>query len=187
MDERKLDLPNAIVYVVSNYDRGNKLTFDYLRDHLPWQHDIDFPDRPICNMGIDYISTSNKLRKAKPLDLYVFEFMQTLNSIFNVAMNSCVAVFFQNGNALLLSRNDTDSQVGLAHPSFTMSFGTPRKITFINIHSGEEYDFLLIDGDLIIISDDLRHHYSYTIKKSTQYTEPAISLVFRRLPDGAIF
>jgi hypothetical protein len=187
MDEHKLDLPKSTVYVISNYDRGNKLTFDYLRDHLQWQHDIDFPNRPICNMGIDYVSTSNKTRKANIIDLYIYKFMQTLNTSFNVAMNSCIAVFYQNGNAFLLNRNDSDSQIGLANPSFTILFGSPKSITFKDIHSGEEYDFLIVDGDLIIIPDDLRVHYSYAVKKSTVYTEPTISLAFRRLPDGSSF
>jgi alkylated DNA repair dioxygenase AlkB len=187
MDDHKLDLPNANVCIIHNYARDTARTFEYLRDHVNWQRDEALPHRPYCNMGTDYIVSSGTFRKGQHFDAHVLDLMSRLNSTFNVTMNSCYAMLYENGNAELPYRNNIEPQVDLDQPAFSISYGAPRLMTFKDVHTGEEYEFLLVDGDLLIMSDNCQRQYLYALKKSTQYIEPRISLGFRRFHDGTSF
>jgi hypothetical protein len=184
MDDHKLDLPNANVCIIHNYARDTERTFAYLRDHIDWQRDEELPDRPYCNMGTDYIVSSGKFRKGQGFDAHVLAIMNRLNSTFNVSMNSCYAMFYKNGNAELPYRSNLEPQIDLDQPTFSISYGAPRVMTFKDVQSGEEYEFLMVDGDLLVMSDNFQRRYSYALKKTTQYTEPRISLSFRRFHNG---
>ena len=187
MDDYKLNLPNANAHIIHRYVKDTGEIFEYLKTKLDWLRDERIPDRPYCHMGIDYIVSTGHLRKGHPFDAKVLEIMRDINRTFNVRMNSCYAMFYENGNAELPYRSNAESQVDLEQPAFSIGYGAPRNITFKDVHSGEEYEFLLTDGDLIILSDNCQRNYLYSIKKSTQYTEPRISLSFRHFQDGTSF
>jgi len=184
MDDHKLHLPNANVHIIHRYVEDTKEDFEYLKKHLHWLRDERIPNRPYCHMGIDYFVSTGQVRKGYPFDARVLEIMRTINQTFNVRMNTCYALFYENGNAELPYKSNDEPQVDLEQPAFSIGYGASRMITFKDVHNGEEYDYLLTDGDLLIMSDDCQRNYLYSVKKSTQYTEPRISLSFRKFRDG---
>lgn len=180
MDVIDLNLPKAKAFIVHHYAKDTTETFEYLKNQLIWSSDIDLPSRKYCNMGIDYLVSSGKFRKGCPIEPFVSKIMQRLNNEFNVVMNSCYAIYYENGEGELLYRNNEEAQVDLEQPAFSISFGESRRITFKDVESNDEFEFLLADGCLLILSESCQKKYSYAIKKSTEFTGERISLSFRR-------
>lgn len=180
MDVINLNLPNAKAYLVRNYAEDTAATFEYLKTHLSWSSDEDLPNRQYCNMGVDYLVSSGKFRKGHPIEPFVAKIMEAINIKFNVVMNTCYAIYYENGNGELPFRNNIEPQVDIEQPAFSISYGASRKITFKNTDNGDEFEHLLNDGDLMILSDSCQKIYSYAIKKSTEFTGERISLSFRR-------
>ncbi len=56
--------------------------------------------------------------------------MEALNIEFNVVMNTCYAIYYENGNGELPFRNNIEPQVDLEQPAFSISYGSPRRIIF---------------------------------------------------------
>jgi hypothetical protein len=184
MEEIKLDLPKANVYLMHNYLDDTQNIYDHLKSHLNWVSSEDGSGRLYYNMGMDYIfadqlSPNGKLLEAKPFDPLVLNIMNTLNNRFNVGMNSCHVHFYENGNVDLPFRNDMDFQIDFDQPIFILSLGASRCWSFKDIASGEEYDFILKDGDLCILSTNIHELYLHGIKKSPDMNEPRIGLSFR--------
>ena len=180
MDVIDLNLPKAKAFVVHHYAKDTSATFEYLKTHLIWSGDHDLPSRKYCNMGIDYLVSSGKFRKGHPIEPIVSRIMDALNFEFNVAMNSCYAIYYENGEGELPFRNNVETQVDLEQPAFSISYGESRYITFRDVDNSDEFEFLLEDGGLLILSESCQKQYSYAIKKSTKYTGERISLSFRR-------
>lgn len=180
MDVINLNLPNVNAYIVKKYVKETASTFEYLKAHLNWSSDADLPNRQYCNMGVDYLVSSGKFRKGHPIEPLVSKIMDALNVEFNVVMNSCYAIYYENGNGELPFRNNVEAQVDLEQPAFSISYGASRKITFRDVNNSDEFEYLLEDGDLMILSENCQKVYSYAIKKSTEFTGERISLSFRR-------
>ena len=180
MDVINLNLPNANAYIAKKYAKDTTSTFEYLKTNLQWLVDPDQPSRKFCNMGIDYLVSTGKFRKGIPLEPFVIKIMEALNQEFNVVMNSCYAIYYENGNGELPYRNNCEAQVDLEQPAFSISYGETRPVSFKDVETGAEFEFLLEDGDLLILSESCQKVYSYAIKKSTQYMGERISLSFRR-------
>ncbi|GAC1370397.1 MAG: hypothetical protein NVS3B3_02970 [Aquirhabdus sp.] len=180
MDEQKFDLPKADVFVIHHYADDTKHMFEYIKSHLKWSHAEGQSGRQYCNMGVDYLFDSDDFKDGKPIEPLVLKIMKKLNNDFSVVMNAAYASYYKDGNSELLFRNDKEQHVDLNQPIFIISYGAPRYITFKNIGTLEEYDFLLNDGDLCIMSENSQTHYLHAIKKSTEFTDPRIALSFRR-------
>jgi alkylated DNA repair dioxygenase AlkB len=180
MDDHRLNLPNAHLYVINNFVIDTHHTFDYLINNLNWSYDQGSAGRQSCNMGLDYIF-ANQLHKAHPIDPMVLALMNRLNREFNTSVNAAHAGLYANGEAELHFRNEIELATDLNQPVFTVSYGGSRYFTFKDVNTLEEYDFLINDGDLCIMADNCQRQYFHAIKKSTLYTEPRISLSFRRI------
>lgn len=180
MDDHKLDLPKADVFVIHRYVDDTELTFEYLKNHLNWSYSEGQSGRQYCNMGADYLFDSEEFKDGAPIEPFVLKIMKALNVNFSVAMNSAYASFYQDGNSDLAFRNDKELLVDLNQPIFIISYGAPRYLTFKDIETHEEYDFLLNDGDLCIMSQNSQTHYLHAIKKSSEFTGSRIALSFRR-------
>lgn len=184
MEEIKLDLPKANVYLIHDYAEDTKNTFEHLKSHLKWLSYDDGTGRQYYNMGMDYIfadhvNTSGKLLEAKAFDPVVLNILNALNNRFNVGMNACHAHFYQDGDVNMPFRNDMAYQIDFDQPIFILSLGAPRCWSFKDIETGEEYDFLLKDGDLCILSTDTHEHYLHGVKKAPDQRGERIGLSFR--------
>jgi hypothetical protein len=180
MSEQKLIMPNATAYIRPHYVKDTANQLKHLLHHLRWSTDPELPDRLHCNMGADYLSSTGKFRQGKPFDASVLKVMNTINHDFNVGLNSCYAVYYQSGNAELPYRSNVEAQVELNHAAFSVSYGAPRYISFKDVETDQEFDFLLEDGGLLILPAQCLRNYMYAIKKSVQFTEPRLSLSFRQ-------
>lgn len=180
MDDHKFDLPKADVFVIHNYADNTKQMFEYIKSHLKWSHAEGQSGRQYSNMGADYLFDSDEFKDGEPIEPVVLKIMKKVNTDFSVALNAAYASYYENGNSELLFRSDKEQHVDLSQPVFIISYGSSRYITFKDIETLEEYDFLLKDGDLCIMSENSQIHYLHAIKKSTEFTEPRIALSFRR-------
>jgi alkylated DNA repair dioxygenase AlkB len=180
MDDQNLDLPKAAVFVIHQYAEDTQYKFEYLKSHLNWSYASGQSGRKYCNMGADYLFDSDEFKDGEQIEPLVLKIMRKLNTDFSVAMNSAYASYYEDGHSELLFRSDKEQHVDLNQPIFILSYGAPRYITFKDIETNEEYDFLLKDGDLCIMSEHSQTHYLHAIKKSTEYTDPRIALSFRR-------
>ncbi len=184
MEEVRLDLPKANVYLLHDYVKDTSNTFNYLKTHLDWIPYDDGTGRLYCNMGMDYIfsdhsNASGRLLQARPFDPVILSIMNTLNNQFHVGMNSCHAHFYEDGNANMPFRHDMAYQIDFDQPVFILSLGVSRCWSFKDIETHEEYDFELRDGDLCILSTDTNEHYLHGVKKSSDATGARIGLSFR--------
>lgn len=184
MDETKLNLPKADVYLIHGYLEDAQNTFDHLKEHLDWIPYGDGTGRLYCNMGMDYIfsdhqNTSGRLLQAKPFDPVILNIMNALNNQFHVGMNACHAHFYENGDAHMPFRHDMIYQIDFDQPIFILSLGASRYWSFKDIETHEEYDFLFNDGDLCILSTHANEHYLHGVKKESDTTGARIGLSFR--------
>lgn len=180
MDDQKLELPKADVFVIHHYAQDTEQTFEYLKSHLNWSHSDGVASRQYCNMGADYLFDSENFQDGQPIEPSVLKIMRALNTNFSVAMNAVYASFYKDGDSELAFRNDKEQQVDLNQPIFILSYGAPRYITFKDIETDEEFDFLLKDGDLCIMSENSQVHYVHGVRKSKEFNEPRLALSFRR-------
>ena len=180
MDDQNFDLPKASVFVIHHYAENTEQMFEYLKTHLKWSYAEGQAGRQYCNMGEDYLFDSDEFKNAQPIEPVTLKIIKKLNNDFSVAMNAAYATYYEDGNSELLFRHDKEQHVDLNQPIFIISYGASRYITFKDIQTHEEYDFLLKDGDLCIMSEHSQTHYLHAIKKSTEFTDPRIALSFRR-------
>ncbi len=180
MDDQNFDLPKASVFVIHHYADNTEHMFEYIKTHLKWSHAEGQSGRQYCNMGADYLFDSDQFKDGEPIEPVVLKIMKKLNSDFSVAMNAAYASYYEDGNSELLFRSDKEPHVDLNQPIFVISYGGSRYITFKDIETLEEYDFLLKDGDLCIMSENSQTHYVHAVKKSMELTDSRIALSFRR-------
>lgn len=172
MDDQKLELPKADVYVIKHYAEDTEQTFEYLKNTLNWLYSDGVPSRQYCNMGTDYLFDSEYFYDGQPIEPSVLKIMKALNSNFSVSMNAVYASFYEDGESKLVFRNDKEQQVDLNQPIFIISYGAPRYFTFKDIETHQEYDFLLEDGDLCIMSENSHVNYVHGVKKPQNLMNP---------------
>ncbi|MBC7752252.1 MAG: alpha-ketoglutarate-dependent dioxygenase AlkB, partial [Candidatus Saccharibacteria bacterium] len=166
--------------VIHHYPQDTKQSLEYLKNQLTWSYSNGVSGRQYCNMGADYLFDSEDFQDGQPIVPSILKIMKSLNTNFSVAMNAAYASFYEDGESELLFRNDKEQQIDLNQPIFILSYGGSRYITFKDIETHEEYDFLLKDGDLCIMSENSQVNYVHGVKKSTEFTEPRLALSFRR-------
>ena len=180
MEDQKLELPKADVYLIKHYAEDTEKTFEYLKNNLKWLYSDGVASRLYCNMGADYLFDSDDFQDGEPIEPSVLKIMKMLNTNFSVAMNTAYASFYVNGESELVFRNDKNQQVDLNQPIFIISYGAPRYLTFKDIITHEEYDFLMEDGDLCIMSENSQVNYLHGVKKTKEFNEARLALSFRR-------
>lgn len=184
MEEIKLDLPKANVWLIHDYVDDTQKVFDYLQEHLDWTPYDDGTGRLYCNMGMDYMLADHqnilgKLQQAKPFDSVILNMMNQLNHRFNVGMNSCHAHYYEDGDVHMPFRRDIDYQIDFDQPIFILSLGASRYWSFKDIETHQESDFLFKDGDLCILSTNTNEHYLHGVKKTSDSIGSRIGLSFR--------
>ncbi|GAC1376347.1 MAG: hypothetical protein NVS3B3_16300 [Aquirhabdus sp.] len=188
MDVIELNLPNANLHIVNNYVKDTGRMFEYFKNHLSWLQDNELlGTASYCPMGTDYLADSGKFRIAQKMDSIILKLMDQLNHEFNVMMNSCLAIFFDTGTAQLPYRTGVAPSLDYEQPILSIFYGAPNTVTFKDINSHKEYDFLLSDGDLLIMPDSCQKNYLNAVKPSDQYTSPRLSLSFRRFNIGSFY
>ncbi len=181
-------LPNANFYIISQYAKDTEHMFEYCTNHLSWSRDEDLAHSPsMCNMGTDYLASSGRFRIGQKIDPVILNLMNQLNDEFNVMMNSCFAILYETGSAELPYRNHVTPSLDYDQPILTIAYGAPNTFTLKDINSHEEHDFVLSDGDLLIMPDRCQKNYLNTVKTSDHYTNPRLSLSFRRFNHGLFY
>jgi alkylated DNA repair dioxygenase AlkB len=188
VDAIELNLPHANLYLIRHYVKDTERMFEYLKSHLSWLRDEDLPHSPsMCNMGTDYLASSGRFRIGQKIDPLVLKLMNQLNDEFNVMMNSCFAILYETGNAELPYRSHATPSLDYDQPILSIAYGASSTVTFKDTYSDEEFDFVLSDGDLLIMPDLCQKNYFNAVKRSDQYTSPRLSLSFRRFNDGVFY
>lgn len=187
MDAIEHHLPKANIYIIRQYVKDTEPLFDHLKTDLNWIRGRSLSSPAYCNMGTDYLASSGKLRTGQKLDPIILKLLSRLNDDLNVMMNSCFAIFYETEQAELPYREQATPSLDPDQPILTIFCGAPSKAMFKDIQSAEEFEFLLQDGDLLILPDDCQKSYLNSIKKADTVFSPRMSLSFRRFNDGVFY
>lgn len=188
MDAIEHHLPNADIYIFREYVKDTEKTFEYLKTELNWTRDEHALSSPAhCNMGTDYLASSGKFRIGQKLDPVILKIMTRLNDELNVMMNSCFAMLYETDKAELPYRIHATPSLDHDQPILTIFLGAPSKATLKDINTAEEFDFLFLDGDLLIMPERCQKNYLNAIRKADSAFSPRISLSFRRFNDGVFY
>jgi alkylated DNA repair dioxygenase AlkB len=183
MVENESILPNANVLLIRGYTENSAERLDYLKNKLPWSCD-ESTGRQFCNMGADYL-IFDQLQRAQPFDPLVLDIMQELNERLSVAMNACYANYYKDGTSSVPFRSNKGLQTDLDQPILSIAYGGTRLGIFKDITSEEEYKFLMNGGDLCIMGLNSQQNYLHGMPASDTFTEPRISLTFRKISSWA--
>ena len=183
MDDLKSILPKAKVFTFHQYAENTADTLSYLLTHLNWVFDKN-TGHYFCNMGPDYMF-SGQMLQAYPFDPMVFRIIQGLNDRLSVAMNACYAIHFPDGNAILPFRRNNGQQTDLDQPLLFIAYGDSRYVTYRDIETLEEYDVLVEDGDMTILSENSQKNYLHGLRAFRNQTGPCVYLTFRCCTSGA--
>jgi len=187
MDAIEHHLPKANIYIIREYVKETGQLFDYLKNHLSWIRGRSPSSPAYCNMGTDYLASSGKLRTGQKLDPIIFQLLNRLNDELNVMMNSCFAILYETEQAELPYREQATPSLDQDQPILTVFCGASSKVVFKDILNAEEFEFVLLDGDLLILPDYCQKNYLNSIKKAETVFSPRLSLSFRRFNDGVFY
>jgi hypothetical protein len=179
MADHESILPKANVLLIRGYTENSAERLEYLKNNLTWSCD-ESTGRQFCNMGPDYL-IFGQMQRGQPFDPLVLKVMQELNERLGVAMNACYANYYMDGTSSVPFRSNKGLQTDLDQPILSIAYGGTRLGIFKDISTDEEHKFLMHGGDLCIMGLDSQQNYLHGMPASDMFTEPRISLTFRKI------
>ena len=137
----------------------------------------------ISENGIKYIS---KGRKSAVIDLHSereFNTIQTIRTIIELntkkIFDYVLVHLYENGDASISWHNDKEA---MNTTICSVSFGQARKFRFKKIgrKSGYDYQYILGDGDLVVMEKGCQREYLHCVPKEKGAKDPRINLTFRQ-------
>jgi len=176
-------VPKANVFMIRGYTENSKEQLEYFKNNLEWIYD-EPTGRRFCNMGADYL-IFGQVQKSQPFDPVVLKIMHELNERFSVAMNACYANYYADGSSIVPFRNNKGIQTDLDQPIISLAYGGTRLGVFKDVETAEEHELFMYGGDLCIMGLNSQQNYLHGMRASDTFTEPRISLTFRKISSWA--
>ena len=168
----------------------SKEVFDYLSKNIFWKNILLTDDGKekkihrkmsyVYDKEVNYRYTNLNL----PGELWNKKLLEIKDKIFNETgfdTNSVLLNLYENGKDEIRWHSDKESILGENPVIPTVNLGASRTFWFKNKESGETMNYILNNGDLLIMLEDCQKNWLHAILKEKEVTEPRISLTYRRV------
>lgn len=97
--------------------------------------------------------------------------------------NSVLANFYRNGNDSVGWHADDEKELGVPGRLViaSVSLGSPRRFVLKSKETGEKHEFLLGNGDLLVMKGEIQKAWVHTVPKTAKPVGPRMNLTFRRI------
>lgn len=155
--------------------------------NIQWQQDKikvfgKVHDQPRLSawFGADAYEYSGLVLGASPLPESIAYFSEKINAKCQSAFNSCLANLYRNGHDYVAAHSDDEKELGINPKVASLSFGVTRRFVLKN-KQNQKVEFSLGHGDLLIMQEDLQHHWQHTVPKELSIKELRVNLTFRKI------
>ena len=142
--------------------------FDRLKKELPWQELTWANEDPQPKLVFRYGELERNIRKYDVLEELIF----LLEETFEADILGCWGDYYRNGkDHSPYKKHNYNSHI------FTVSFGSPRKLT-VKDENDEEQTFRLKNGDALYVSYDTNKSLEYSVPSTKRNVEKSIYFTF---------
>lgn len=136
------------------------------------------PKRKVSTMGKPYNYNGNHSREETIIPEIVQKIMDKINSITQKEYNTCIANYYENGEAYISMHDDGEKS---SESIATLSFGATRQFVVQNKFNKTKHKILLEDKSIIIMEGkEFQKNWKHGIPQEKKITQPRISLTFRK-------
>jgi alkylated DNA repair dioxygenase AlkB len=168
--------------------RESEVLFYHCINHLPWeQGDIKLFGKEFkiprlesfhSNQGTSY-SYSGKTLTAHPMDKQLLKLKNKIEALANHSFNCVLVNYYRDGNDSNGWHADNEKELGLNPVIASVSLGATRRFDLKHQISGENIEFELYNGSLLIMGGELQQFWKHRIPKQKKVKEGRINLTFR--------
>jgi alkylated DNA repair dioxygenase AlkB len=159
-------------------------------NEFPWQggeikifgKTFDIPRREVYfgDKGKHY-SYSGKTLSLIPWQKDIFQLKTTLEKIFEITLNACLANLYRDGLDSNGWHADDEPELG-EHPIIaSISLGATRKFQIKHKQTDEKTVIDLSHGSLLLMGKGMQAHYKHQIPKQKKVRQPRVNLTFRNI------
>jgi alkylated DNA repair dioxygenase AlkB len=169
-----------------NWLRNNEVLFEKIINSLKFkEHKIEMYGRSIpmprliSYHGDESYSYSGQIHKAEPWTKELLFIKSELENFSGYEFNSCLANLYRDGKDSVSPHSDDEKEIGPVIAS--VSLGEPRRFLIqIKDKSEPAQEFLLGNGDLIIMHEGIQMTHVHWIPKTKKKVGVRINLTFRQ-------
>ena len=171
-------------------DAERQSIFNQLRDTTPWeQHVVRLFGRshPAPRLSAWYgdpgaTYTYSGLRLSpQPWTPQLDRMRQRVSALTSKPFNSALLNYYRDGSDGMGWHSDDEPELGRDPCIASLSLGSERR--FLLRHKTQSnlptYEYLLGDGDLLIMDGETQHHWKHQIPKTRRPVGPRINITFR--------
>ncbi len=138
------------------------------------------------NRKMAYISDTPVLYKYANLELNgdtwnstLLEIKKTIEEKTSFLFNSVLLNLYRNGKDEIRWHSDKEEQLGTNPTIISLNLGESRTFHMKNKLNGENIDYFMENGDLLIMHENCQINWLHAILKEKSVVKPRISLTFR--------
>ncbi len=171
-------------------DAERQSIFDQLRDTTPWeQHVVRLFGRShpaprlsawYGDQGATYTYSGLRL-SPQPWTPQLDQLRQRVSALTSKPFNSALLNYYRDGSDGMGWHSDDEPELGRDPCIASLSLGSERR--FLLRHKTQSnlptHEYLLGDGDLLIMDGETQHHWKHQIPKTRRPVGPRINITFR--------
>lgn len=172
--------------------QNSELLFNELLHKTPWnQGKITIFGKKYATPRLEAFYAENGLNYAySGQQLIVHPFTNELEKLKNLLeeftgqkFNSVLINLYRNGNDSNGWHADNERELGNNPFIASISLGTERRFDFQHIKSKEKKSIILENGSLLLMGEEIQHHWKHQIAKTKKVHSPRINLTFRLIKE----
>ena len=179
MEIYNIDDENQII--ISKVEKG---TLEILKNSINWTQPVVnifgrtyYPKRQVCTMGKPYKYNGNITDEEIPIIDCVKEIMEEVNTKCNCNFNTCVANYYEDGDAYISMHDDGEQH---SENIASVSYGDARSFIVKNKNNDKKYKFQLSDHCMLMMKGNtFQKLWKHGINKEKNKNE-RVSLTFRK-------
>lgn len=163
--------------------------YNYCLNNIKWGQDkYTFNGKTVLSprmtslYGSKSYSYSGQKLELNPLTKPLERIIQLLHEKFGYDFNVILFNHYRNGNDSVSWHSDSEKELGTNPVIASLSLGGSKPFKFRNKKDkSEKKDFLLENGDLIIMKGTTQETWEHMIPKSKKYNDSRINLTIRKV------
>lgn len=183
---------NGTLYLVKAFYPGVEADqlFQVLMKNLNWQQEQIFiygrwlkVPRLMCwygDEGADYQYSGVK-HSPLPWTDSLLLIKQKIESAYQCSFNTVMANLYRDGSDSMGCHADDEKELGTNPFIASLSLGEQRLLRFRHTKSKQVVDVLLSHGDLLLMADEIQHHWKHELPKTKKIKTERINLTFRTI------
>ena len=120
-------------------------------------------------------------RTALPWTNELLEIKHVVENNESTKFNSCLLNFYHDGDDGMGWHADNEKELKKNSVIASVSLGAERKFSFKHKKNKEKIDLILGNGSLLVMKEQIQHHWIHQLPKSKKIKEPRINLTFRTI------